>query len=140
MIRAGFAFVLCASACAWGAEAPDARCAFVPALALPADAVVYASGAYAGRTLDVQIDRSGHAATQFDIAVDSPDRPVALILGAYDPAIWNLRWSEGTRIVAVFVTGYHAQALSGLPASTPTLVSTYDGQGACGHNLSLIHI
>src|SRR5690606_2075060 len=73
----------------------------LPDLQLPDETLVYAAGAYSGRELDAQIDQSGHQATRFDILVNSPERPVALLLGAYEPSIWNIGWTEGTRILAV---------------------------------------
>lgn len=102
-------------------------------LQLPANTLVYAAGAYSGRKLDVQIDQSGHQATQFDVLVNSPERPVALLLGAYEPSIWNIGWTEGTHIVAVLATGYHRQAVAGLPAETPLRISSYDNKGPCGY-------
>lgn len=102
-------------------------------LNLPDNLKVYAAGAYTGRTLDFQIDDSGHAATQFDIAVNSPDNPVALMLGAYEPTIWNIGWSEGTEIVAVLASGYHRQAVSGVSSGTPIITSTQQADGACGY-------
>jgi hypothetical protein len=102
-------------------------------LVVPNNAVIYAVGAYAGRETDIQIDQSGHAGTQFDIVVNSKDRPVILILGAYEPSIWNIGWSEGTQILAVFASGYHRQVLAGLDSSVPVLISTYDNQGPCGY-------
>jgi len=102
-------------------------------LKLPEDIAVFASGAYGGRSTDYQIDQSGHQATRFDIAVNSPGKPVVLILGAYEPSIWNIGWTEGTRIAAVFATGYHRQAVAGLPRETPILVSTYENRGPCGY-------
>ncbi len=102
-------------------------------LRLPQNAVLYAAGEYTGRPLDVQIDQSGHQATQFDVIVNSPDKPVALLLGAYEPSIWNIGWTQGTRILAVVASGYHRQAVAGLPKSTPILISTYDNRGVCGY-------
>lgn len=100
---------------------------------MPDNLVVYAAGAYTGRTLDFQIDQSGHTATQFDIAVNSPDQPVALILGAYEPTIWNIGWTRRTRIVAVLISGYHRQVVAGLDSDVPLLISTYDNRGPCGY-------
>ena len=83
-------------------------------LQLPTEVSVFATGSYAGRKLDWQIDQSGHSATQIDVAVNHPNQPVVLILGAYEPTIWNIGWSKGTTILAVLVSGYHRQALAGL--------------------------
>jgi hypothetical protein len=99
---------------------------------LPPGTVVLAAGAYSGRKISRQIDQSGHEATQFDVTVNSK-KPVALFLSAYEPSIWNVGWTEGTEIVAVLVSGYHRQALAGIPEKTPVLNSSYDNKGACGY-------
>lgn len=111
--------------------APAQSCSFMEA-ELPPDTIVVVAGGYAGRRLPFQIDQSGSQATQFDIAVHA-DKPVALVLGAYDPTIWSVGWSEGTRIVAVFATGYHRQAVAGLPKGTPVITTSYEPRGACGY-------
>jgi hypothetical protein len=100
---------------------------------LPLDTIVVAAGGYAGHKVGFQIDQSGHEATQFDVAVHA-DKPVALLLGAYEPTIWNVGWSKGTRIVAVLATGYHRQAVAGLPKGTPVIVSSYETRGPCEVN------
>lgn len=105
----------------------------LPGLDLPADTLVYAAGNYGGRELDVQIDQSGHQATQFDLLVNSPNRPVVLLLGAYEPSIWNIGWTAGTQILAVLAVGYHRQVVAGLPAETPLRTSSYEDKGPCGY-------
>jgi hypothetical protein len=107
-------------------------CGF-PGLQLPADFAVFAAGANSGRRTSFQIDQSGHQATQIDVAVNYPDKPVVLILGAHEPTIWNVGWSKETRIVAVLVGGYHRQAIAGLDKSTPLLVSSRDEKAPCGY-------
>ncbi len=106
-------------------------CSF-PGLSLPPDAAVFAAGAYAGRPISFQIDQSGSASTQIDVAVNSPKKPIALILGAYAPTIWNISRTEETIIMAVLVGGYHRQVVAGLEKGAPLLVSTYDNKGPCG--------
>lgn len=108
------------------------RCAF-PTLAASDKYKVFAAGAYAGRKLGYQIDQSGNEATQVDVAVNQTDSPVVLMLGNYDPTVWNIGWSKGTRILAVLVSGYHRQTITGLSADVPVIVSTYDNKGACGY-------
>lgn len=102
-------------------------------LQLPENVAVFAAGAYSGRKLAFQIDQSGHEGTQIDVAVNSSARPVVLMLGAYEPTIWNIGWSPGTRILAVLVSGYHRQAVAGLQAQVPQLNSSYDNRGPCGY-------
>lgn len=114
------------------AEGAPASCA-LEGFVLPADARVFAAGAYAGRRAEFQIDQSGHEATTMRVAVNHPDAPVALLLGAYEPTVWSVGWSPGTRIVAVVATGYHRQRVTGLPAGVPLLVSTHADRGPCGY-------
>lgn len=102
-------------------------------LKLPPDFSVFAAGAYSGRRVSFQIDQSGHEATQIDVRVNSPGRPVVLMLGAYEPTIWNVGWTQGTSILAVLVSGYHRQAVAGLEKSVPQLNSSYDNRGPCGY-------
>ena len=99
----------------------------------PAEYSIYAAGWYAGRELDVQIDQSGEEAGRFDIIVNSPGKPVVLILGAYEPSIWNIGWTKETVILAVVATGYHRQAVAGIPKDTPILISTSSNGGLCGN-------
>ncbi len=102
-------------------------------LELPPDFAVFAAGDYSGRKLDVQIDQSGHQATQMDVVVHYREKPVVLILGAYEPTIWNVQWTEGTRIIAVLAGGYHRQAVAGINKTTPLLVTTYEDKSKCGY-------
>lgn len=97
------------------------------------DTNIYAGGSYSGKKINFQIDQSGHQATQFEVIVNSPENPVALILGAYEPSIWNIAWTQGTKISAVLATGNHRQAVAGLPKDTPILISTSHGGGPCGY-------
>lgn len=99
----------------------------------PSDFKVYAAGAYTGRKLDYQIDQSGHQATRIDVAVNHANTPVVLMLGAYEPTVWNIGWSADTRLSAVLISGYHRQVVAGLPADVPVLISSYDNKGPCEH-------
>ena len=55
---------------------------------LPDDFIVYAVGTYSGTSMiDAQIDKSGHEAGQANVVVNVPDRPVLLVLTAYDPCV-----------------------------------------------------
>lgn len=120
-----FAFVAEAASAA-------ATCEFA-GLQLPASTKVYAAGAYGGSRQDFQIDQSGHQATAMQVAVNQPDAPVVLMLGSYEPTVWSIGWTPGTRIVAVLLSGYHRQQITGLPAGVPVQISTYDNKGACGY-------
>ena len=104
-----------------------------PKKALPKKFTIFAAGAYSGRKLGVQIDKSGHEATQIDVLVNYPDRPVVLLLGAYEPTIWDISWTAGTKISAVLASGFHKQAVAGLKPITPTLTEGFDSHGTCGY-------
>ena len=99
---------------------------------LPGDFAVFAAGDYAGRKLDLQIDGSGHYATQMDVEIRYTEKPVVLMLGAYEPTIWNISWAPGTKIAAVLLSGFHKQALSGLPDNVSRIISTAENKGKCG--------
>jgi hypothetical protein len=98
---------------------------------LPADYLVYAAGAYPGSPLDFVIDESNSRAGRFDVIVNEPDRNVVLVLGAYEPSIWNVKWSAATHIVGVWLSGYHAAKITGLQSTTPLLHSTRATGEAC---------
>lgn len=99
----------------------------------PKNMVVYATGAYGGKRTDIQIDQSGHQATKFDIVVNSPKKPIALILASYEPSIWNIKWTKGTHIKAIYVSGYYRQIILGVPKKIPLINSTYKNRGKCGY-------
>ena len=111
---------------------PEAACSF-PNLRLPSDFAVFAAGAYSGREIPFQIDRGGQQGTQIDVTVNSPHKPVVLMLGARMPTIWNIEWSEGTKILAVLVSGYHRQAVAGLEKHVLQLNSSFYNRGPCGY-------
>lgn len=102
-------------------------------LNLPEGYALYAAGAYAGRKTSFQIDQSGHEGTQIDVVANSASKPVVLMLGAYEPTIWNISRTARTQILAVLVGGYHRQAVAGLEKEIPLLISTYDNRGTCGY-------
>lgn len=96
------------------------KCQFQPFKA-PGQALVYAAGAYEGRRSTWRLNRDAGPAGIIEVAVNSPDRPVLLLLGAYNPTIWHIGWTEGTQIAAVAAVGYYRQALVGLPEETLVL-------------------
>ena len=112
---------------------PSSQLCRFPGLSLPSDYALFAAGAYSGREISFQLDQSGHQGTQIDVVVNSPAKPVVLMLGAYEPTIWNIGWSSGTRILAVVASGYHRQVIAGLDKKIPTLISSYNNKGACGY-------
>lgn len=105
-----------------------------PNLKLPSDAIVYAVGdyGYLGKPLGYQIDQSAHEARRIDVTVNEPNKPVVLLLGAYEPMVWNINWTPRSRIVAVLASGRNRQAVSGLPKGIPLLTSQFSKKpGPC---------
>jgi uncharacterized protein len=111
-------------------------CSFADAN-IPENTVVFGAGGERRKKTDFQIDQSGYYATQIDVAVNYPDKPVALMLAAYEPTIWNIGWTEGTKIVAVFVSGYHRQHVAGIKADTPQLIDGHEDRGPCSRSTSI---
>lgn len=95
------------------------------------DVEVLASAAYGGKPTNNKMDKSGHLATEFNVVVNSPHKKVALILSAYEPSVWNVKYTVGTKIEAIVLGGYHKQVLSGVPSNTTVLKHVYD-ENDCG--------
>jgi hypothetical protein len=110
----------------------DACTSFAEGMTLPDNYLLLAAGAYAGKKVGFQIDRSGEEATQIDVTVNSPEEPVVLLLGARSPTIWNISRTSNTQVLGVLATGYERQAVAGLDRNTPLLVSTHENEGPCG--------
>jgi hypothetical protein len=115
----------------WIAVVSQARAADTAILGkLPEDFVVYAVGTYGGtRMIDAQIDKSGHEAGQVDVVVNVPDRPVLLVLTAYDPVVWRVGRTPESKVVGVIASGYHTQLVGGIDKDTPRAISTYESPG-----------
>lgn len=117
-------------------QTPRKRGTFVcgfPDLNLPPDLKVYAAGSEAGSKLDLEVGWAAPRikATLMQITVNSPEEPVALILGADQPTIWHLCWTKGTRISAVVVSGRGAPLVMGLPEGVPILNTYYHDLRQC---------
>ena len=93
---------------------------------------IEAIGIYRGQEelVDVELDESGHRVSQAEVVVNIPDKPVVLVLTAYDPTVWRIGATEDTEIAGVMVSGYHGQAVIGLDAGIPLEISTHDQKGS----------
>ncbi len=112
------------------AVSPDG-CSFVN---LPETFEQYAIGRYSGyKELDIQLGRSGNTTKQMDVVVNKIGVPIVLVLAAYDPVVWHVGYVPGAEIVGVIVSGYHTQALTGLPNSIPRIISTNEEKTGCGY-------
>lgn len=59
-----------------------------------------------------------------NVEVDVPDKPVILVLCAYESVKWKVKVSPKTNVVAVIASGYHQQFVTGIDA--PIYRSSYD--------------
>jgi hypothetical protein len=98
---------------------------------LPKDCTVQAVGTYhaTADVNDVQLDRSGQRVRQAEVVVNVTDRPVVLVLTAYEPTVWRVGLTAKTKLVGVIVSGYHGQALLGVPKQIPHVVSSHEAGG-----------
>jgi uncharacterized protein YecT (DUF1311 family) len=102
---------------------------------LPPDFTVQAVGVYEGNIdTDVRLSASGHETKSVDVVVNMPEKNVVLVLMAYDPVLWQVKRTSASRIAAVIVGGYHAQAVVGIERSVPLLISTVDGRKDCAES------
>lgn len=82
--------------------------------------------------LPFQIEGTGEQAYVKEVFVNIPTRPIALaLLGSGDPTVWNVHWTNGTRIVAVAAYGSRRQAVAGLPSEVPIFAPYFGSGHAC---------
>jgi hypothetical protein len=99
---------------------------------LPDNAEVHVVGLYkGGKELDVQLGQSGHTTTEIEVIVDRTPAPVILVLSAYDPVVWKVGTARGATVAGVLVSGYHTQALLGIPRATPHRVLASEQSQGC---------
>ncbi len=91
-------------------------------------AASYSGGDPAGFALP----NSTHGARLVTLRVSEPGR-IGLLLGAYDPNVWAIETAPGTEVVAVVASGYHTQRVTGVKASTPVVITSYEGGSPCGY-------
>jgi hypothetical protein len=101
--------------------------------ALPEDAEVHLVGLYKGpNRLRFQLGPSGHATTETDVAVGRTPYPVILVLSAYDPVVWRVGYTPRSNIAGILISGYHSQALIGVPRDTPHRILSNEQARDCG--------
>jgi hypothetical protein len=99
---------------------------------LPDNAEVHVVGRYRGKKeLDVQLGESGHTVTEIGVVVDRTPHPIVLVLTAYDPVVWRVGLAPGADVAGVLVSGYHTQALVGIPESLPHRVISGEQSMGC---------
>jgi hypothetical protein len=131
-VSARLALALCLAAAPCAAQLPPPRACSI-ADQLHGDFEVHHVGSYAGTSslgAVIELDNSGHDVKKLDVLVNLPGKAVVLVMTAYDPVVWNVAWTPGTRIVGAMVSGYHGQAVLGIPKSVPLYLSTYEQRRA----------
>lgn len=99
----------------------------------PADAhVIYTYGG--GDLVDPSL--TAHPPRYADVRVEPTDRPVLLVLSAYEPIAWRIDSAPEARIAGVYLSGYYEQMVLGLPDGVPVGRSMYrlrsgDGTERC---------
>ncbi len=78
------------------------------------------------------LPNSKNGARLVTIRVSEPGR-IGLLLGAYDPNVWVIETAPGTEVVAVVASGYHTQRVTGIKASTPVVITSFEGGSPCGY-------
>ncbi len=102
-------------------------------MGLPEDFEVYAVGRYSGiKQTSLKLGKSGNITKEVDVIVNKPHAPIVLVLSAYDPVVWKVRYTSESLILAVIVSGYHTQALLGIPKTVPAIFATYEEKDDCG--------
>jgi hypothetical protein len=99
---------------------PVKACDFADAV-LPKAFHVYAAGRYAGLKQYIRIDSSGKDSGEFTVYINVTDKPVALILSANEPSVWQIKYTRNTNIAAVYLIGNFKQIITGLPEKTALL-------------------
>ena len=79
---------------------------------LKAQAAVHVFGLYESRDANALVE------------VRRTDKPVILVLCAYEPVTWEVTVAEGARLLEVFASGYHQQQVEGV--SCPVQTFSYD--------------
>ena len=109
------------------AEPDYSRCSFA---SLPSEFKVYAIGTYGGlEPVDIDVTGSGHETTKADVVVSDEEKPVVLVLSAYDSTIWNIGRTKNSRIAAVYASGYYKPGIAGLAKETPLRITSFEEQG-----------
>lgn len=99
----------------------------------PDNMLVFAGGAgHGGVKSPYRIGERGEQARIVRVTVNSPDRPVALLLQSYSAVIWEFEWTEKTVVKAVYIMGYEEQAIVGLPKTVPLSIVTNHKKRFCG--------
>lgn len=88
-------------------------CSLFKGLTFPRNIDVYAALGVRGVPTDIQFIGEDSKVGRFKVVVNNPERPVALILSAVDPSIWEIATSKDTVIHTIIVQGDTLQVVDG---------------------------
>lgn len=83
------------------------------------ESVVFAAGGSQGIETKYQIDDGGYFAKIYTVKVNYTEKPVVLVLGSYNPGIWNISVSEGTKISKIILGWYYGQKVASISKNIP---------------------
>ncbi|BBL73747.1 hypothetical protein [Methylomagnum ishizawai] len=61
-----------------------------------------------------------------EVDVSYSERPIILVLTAYNPVVWKVRQGHRVVIEGVILAGYHSQSVEGIDPAIPVRVYTYE--------------
>lgn len=100
---------------------------------LPSNYDVHAVSSYEGRIqISDIIDKYGNRNGLNDVIVNVENKPIILVLTAYEPVLWRIQSTTATKIIGVVLGGYYNQALLGISKDIPVLNYTHT-QNNCGY-------
>lgn len=107
-----------------------------PDLQIPQNLKVYTTGADYGTRFGANLGNSDEESYLMELAINSPEEPVALILLTNKSTFWHFSWTKGTKISAVYISGQDTQIVTGLAKDVPILNALTDSSGECPTNYS----
>ena len=88
-----------------------------------AQATLYMFGVYAGQRTQAKktTRRKNHREGVVQVEVPNPGHPIILVLSAYEPVHWQLRFPQGNTVEHIILSGYYQQRISGVPTDIPVI-------------------
>jgi hypothetical protein len=101
---------------------------------LSAGTKIHVLGAYeGGMETQLSIEGNSHEVGRIKMHAKSSGEPILLVVTAYDPVVWDFSDFPVNRLRAVLVSGYHDQAVAGLPKNVPLQINSHETPNAqCG--------
>jgi hypothetical protein len=95
---------------------------------LPRNTPTLVYGVYqGGLSTSLRFVGSQQPIMRVEVRVPKSEAPTFLVLMAYSPVLWDLRFDQGSSLAGVLAMGYHDQALLNVPDNVAHGFSTYQG-------------